>query len=165
MHIRAISESDAASYLRLTQTLDEETVFRLYEPGENRKSVEEESAWIREILANSRSLLLVAEADGSLVGYLLAAGRDIARVRHTVHISIGVLQSHTGKGIGTQLFVALEEWARANGIHRLELTVMTNNPVAQALYRKMGFTVEGTKRDSLFVNGSYIDDIYMAKLI
>ncbi|HUX13573.1 MAG TPA: GNAT family N-acetyltransferase [Spirochaetia bacterium] len=165
MHIRAISESDADQFLLLTRKLDEETVFRLYEPGENLRSVEEERCWIREIISNPRSVLLVTEIDDCLVGYLMASGRDIARIKHVVHISIGILQSHTGKGIGTRLFAALEEWARTNDVHRLELTVMVNNPIAQALYSKMGFKIEGTKRDSLFVNGTYIDDIYMAKLI
>ena len=41
----------------------------------------------------------------------------------------------------------------------------TNNKAGQALYKKMGFKVEGVKEHSLFVNGQYIDDIYMAKLI
>ncbi len=42
---------------------------------------------------------------------------------------------------------------------------MENNPGAYALYRKMGFEVEGVKKDSLLVNGEYINDIYMSKLI
>ena len=29
----------------------------------------------------------------------------------------------------------------------------------------MGFVIEGTKRDSLLVDGSYVDEYYMAKLI
>ena len=82
-----------------------------------------------------------------------------------MHISIGILQDYVGQGIGTKLFIELEKWAIQNQIHRLELTVMANNKAGQALYKKMGFKVEGVKEHSLFVNGRYIDDIYMAKLI
>jgi RimJ/RimL family protein N-acetyltransferase len=32
-------------------------------------------------------------------------------------------------------------------------------------YKKMGFEIEGTKRHSLFVNGKYIDEYYMAKFL
>jgi RimJ/RimL family protein N-acetyltransferase len=78
---------------------------------------------------------------------------------------IGILEQFTGKGIGTQLFQMLEAWARSNDIHRLELTVMTHNERAIALYKKMGFEIEGIKKHSLFVNGEYVDEYYMAKLI
>ncbi|MNC96969.1 hypothetical protein D3C83_144820 [compost metagenome] len=39
------------------------------------------------------------------------------------------------------------------------------NTRAVALYRKAGFQVEGTKRDSLIVEDEYIDEWFMAKLI
>jgi RimJ/RimL family protein N-acetyltransferase len=68
-------------------------------------------------------------------------------------------------GIGTMLFKELEAWAKKNNKHRLELTVMENNPSAFALYQKIGFEVEGVKKDSLLINGEYINDIYMRKLI
>jgi RimJ/RimL family protein N-acetyltransferase len=42
---------------------------------------------------------------------------------------------------------------------------MAHNEAAIALYQKMGFMVEGTKRDSMRVNGQYVDELYMAKLI
>jgi len=36
---------------------------------------------------------------------------------------------------------------------------------AATLYKKMGFVVEGTSVDSLFVNGRYVDELDMAKFI
>jgi RimJ/RimL family protein N-acetyltransferase len=29
----------------------------------------------------------------------------------------------------------------------------------------MGFEIEGTKRDSLIVDGEYVDELYMAKIL
>ena len=58
---------------------------------------------------------------------------------------------------------ALDEFAVANDMRRLELTVMAHNTVAHALYRKMGYVEEGTKRDSMRVNGSFVSEIMMAK--
>ena len=60
---------------------------------------------------------------------------------------------------------ALESWAMENNCHRLELTVMSHNERAVALYTKCGFEREGVKRDSLFVNGKYVNEYYMSKLI
>jgi RimJ/RimL family protein N-acetyltransferase len=59
----------------------------------------------------------------------------------------------------------LEEWAKQQHIHRLELTVMTHNIAGIALYKKQGFAIEGTKRQSLLINGQFIDEFYMAKLL
>ncbi|WP_324607170.1 GNAT family N-acetyltransferase [Planococcus massiliensis] len=78
---------------------------------------------------------------------------------------LGIAEEHRGKGIGTELFAALESWARKKGLRRLELTVMETNAAGQALYKKAGFEVEGTKRDSLIVNGQFINEYYMAKII
>ena len=63
------------------------------------------------------------------------------------------------------LLTELERWARNHHIHRLELTVVADNQRALALYRKMGFEQEGVKRHSLQINGKYVDEYYMAKLL
>lgn len=163
--VRQIKSEDAEKYMNLYSKLDEETTFRLYEPNERKVSLTEQVAEIENIINNNNSTIIVAEDGDELVGYLSAFGRNQNRVKHTVTIGIAILQSHVGKGIGTMLFKELEIWAKAHNKHRLELTVMENNPSAYKLYRKMGFEDEGIKKDSLFVNGEYINDIYMSKLI
>jgi len=45
------------------------------------------------------------------------------------------------------------------------LTVVTQNKAGLSLYKKMGFEIEGTKRDSLFIDGKYVDEYYMSKLL
>lgn len=45
------------------------------------------------------------------------------------------------------------------------MTVMTHNEVGIALYRKRGFEIEGVKRDSIYIEGQYRDEYYMAKLL
>ena len=54
---------------------------------------------------------------------------------------------------------------RQRGLHRLELTVMVHNTAAVGLYHKLGFGIEGTRKDSLLVNGAYVDEYAMAKLL
>ncbi len=75
------------------------------------------------------------------------------------------VDAFTGKKIGTQLFTEAEKWARDHGIHRLELTVIQKNEAGFGLYQKMGFEVEGTKRDSLFMDGEFVNEYYMSKLL
>jgi RimJ/RimL family protein N-acetyltransferase len=42
---------------------------------------------------------------------------------------------------------------------------MAHNVAAVALYEKAGFAVEGTRRHSMLVAGSYVDEHHMAKLL
>jgi len=63
------------------------------------------------------------------------------------------------------LFRALEAWADSHDLHRLELTVMCHNERAVRLYQNLGYKIEGIRQDSLWVNGRYVDEYYMAKLL
>jgi RimJ/RimL family protein N-acetyltransferase len=111
--------------------------------------------------------IFVAEDDGKLIGQLVAFnmyGRN-KRVVHVLHIGISILKSHWGKGVGTKLFEYMEKWAIENGTKRLELSVMTHNERGIALYKKMGFEKEGTKKASICVNGNYVDEYLMSKIL
>lgn len=165
MMIRTIRPNDAEQFLSLCKKLDDETQFMMLEPGERTTTVEEQRNHIERLLARENSTIIVVEQEGQLVGYLGAFGGEFKRSKHSVYIVIGILQAFTGRGIGSQLFTALEEWAHENLIHRLELTVMNHNEKGVALYRKSGFEVEGTKKHALLVNGQYVDEYYMAKLL
>jgi RimJ/RimL family protein N-acetyltransferase len=163
--IRQILETDAEGFLELCRKLDRETQFMMLEPGERQTSLEEQIQTIRQILQRDNQVFFVAEANNKLIGYLAVYGGDFKRNRHSAHIIVGILQEFAGQGIGKNLFSKMEEWARQNNIHRLELTVMKHNERAVNLYQKMGFEIEGLKKDSLLVNEKYADEYYMAKLL
>jgi RimJ/RimL family protein N-acetyltransferase len=137
----------------------------LLEPGERELNLEEQKKQIAYVLAQENQMIFVAEHDGQIVGYLGAVGGHFKRNRHSVEIVIGVLQAFTGQGVGTRLFEAVEAWARQKHLHRLELTVMTHNQAAVALYKKQCLEIEGRKRHSLIIDGQYVDEYYMARLL
>ena len=165
MIIRAIRESDGEQFLLLGKLLDEETQFMMLEPGERILTVEEQMQKIKSVLSRDNQIIFVAEHENQLVGYLGAFGGDYRRNRHCAHIVTGIRQSFAGQGIGNRLFAALEKWALDHKLHRLELTVMSHNERAVRLYQKMGYKTEGIKQDSLWVNGKYVDEYYMAKIL
>ena len=111
-------------------------------------------------------LLLVAEADGTLVGNAgLNPAGNAARRRHAMSLGIIVAKEWQGRGVGTQLMAALLDAAdRWLGCLRIELTVYTDNETAIALYRKFGFEVEGTHRAYALRDGRYMDVLAMARL-
>jgi RimJ/RimL family protein N-acetyltransferase len=165
MRIRQITAADAESYLRLCQSLDGETSYMLYEPGERIATVLEQVQWIQSILSRNNQMVFVAESEQKLVGHLQVMGGQLRRNRNTIYVVVGVMQEAIGKGIGTGLLKSLEQWATAIGAHRLELTVMTHNERAVSLYRKIGFEFEGIARETLYVGGSYVNEYLMAKLL
>lgn len=110
-------------------------------------------------------MLFIAVEERKIIGFLGGTGGKVNRNRHSIHIAMGVLITKQRRGIGSQLLDAFIEWAESNLFHRIELSVMENNANAKALYEKTGFKTEGIKYDSLKVNGKYINEYFMAKLI
>jgi RimJ/RimL family protein N-acetyltransferase len=163
--IREIRESDAGSFLALSKQLDEQNKFMMLEPGERTTTLEEQEKRIRDILLKDNQVIFVVEEQGLLVGYLAALGGSYARNKHEVYIVVGILEAFTSRGIGTALFQQLDAWAHRHHIHRLELTVMVHNTRGVGLYQKMGFEIEGVKKDSLFVDGIFVDEYYMGKIL
>ena len=49
-------------------------------------------------------------------------------------------------------------------LHRVELTVYTDNEAALTLYGRFGFESEGVLRDSALRDGRFVDALSMARL-
>ncbi len=163
--IRPITDHDAASFVALSIALDSETEYMLFEPGERTLTVEDQRRRIATIQAGTTQVVLVADDDSSIVGFVGASRGAARRNKHSASFVIGVLAAHARRGIGTALLVELEAWARRTDVHRLELTVIEQNERARALYVKQGFQVEGRKRHSLQIAGRWVDEVAMAKLL
>lgn len=165
MIIREIETFDAEKLANLIQQVEESSPYMLWEAGERNLLAETQLKMIKDIRNAENSTLLVAEKDNELVGYLIAIGGKAQRNKHTVYLVIGISKNYRRKGIGTKLFNRVEQWAANHNISRLELTVVTKNEEALSLYKKKGFEIEGTKRNSLVINGEFVDENYMAKLL
>lgn len=114
-------------------------------------------AWFEEINAVYRhdrdKVLLVAEADGVLVGSVTAslhepldtADRQVQSdlSRRRLHIdSLSVITSHRRNGIGTALMRAVEQWGRSRGAEVILLETETNNPLSVPFYEQRGFSAQ-----------------------
>lgn len=165
MLIREVDLEDAESFVHLIKEVEAESEFMLMEAGERNISPEQQRKRIEEMKNSRNSTIFVAEKEGLLVGYLIVVGGSAKRIAHSAYLVIGILKENRGQGIGTNLFAHLDKWARAQHISRLELTVVTKNEMAVALYQKSGFEIEGTKRNSLLIDSKFYDEYYMAKLL
>ena len=165
MIIREVITKDAEKLAILMQQVDHNSQYMLWEAGERNIPTENQIKMIEGIKNKDNSTILVAEAEKELIGYMFILGGGARRQRHTAYIVVGILEEHRGKGIGTRLFSEMNEWASDNNIHRLELTVVIDNKAGVALYKKMGFEIEGIKKDSLLINDRFYDEYYMVKIL
>ncbi len=108
--------------------------------------------------------LFVAEEEKNIIGtYRLISKAD--RQQHTVYIGgFTIRQDLQGKGYGSRLLSHIKSSCAWEGKTRIELTVDVNNEAAIILYKKMGFVVEGTLRNSykLSATNKYYDEYLMA---
>lgn len=164
MIIREATVKDAEQLSTLMADVEQSNMM-LFAPGERKFSVDQQRKRMEQLETEETSSIFVAEDNNNLVGYLFAIGNSPSRIKHRVYIVVGVSAGYRGKGIGFQLFSRLEEWAKKLSIRRLELTVIEHNEAAVSLYKKMGFEVEGVKRDSLKIDGEFVNELYMSKLL
>jgi L-phenylalanine/L-methionine N-acetyltransferase len=109
---------------------------------------------------------LVACANNAVIGQLgLHTFPNTPRRRHVGQIGMAVRDDWQGKGVGTALMHAAIDLAdKWLNLSRLELEVYTDNESAIRLYKKFGFTIEGTLVRFAFRDGQYVDTYAMARL-
>ena len=164
MLIREIKIEDADNFINLIKEVEAKSNFMLMEAGERKTTPEQQRKYIERLGQQENSTIFVAEQEGNLIGYLIAIGGNVRRTKHSAYIVVGILEQNRRQGIGTALFQRVEEWAKSHHISRLELTAVTKNEAGVALYKKSGFEIEGTKRNSLLIDGTFYDEYYMSKL-
>ena len=100
------------------------------------------SLFLSELAQRHTRTYLVARHEGQVDGY---AG--IMFTRKEAHVTnIAVAPEHHGVGIGTRLLLALVTEAIARGCEVISLEVRVSNGVAQNLYEKFGFSVDGVRK-------------------
>lgn len=105
--------------------------------------------------------IVVAEKDGTLVGFACAFGAHDTQwgsLLENLHVAPG----HKGSGIGAQLVGHVAQWCadsqEADGLH---LWVLAGNTAAQAFYRRMGAeAVEDSQWDA--PDGSRVAELRFA---
>jgi RimJ/RimL family protein N-acetyltransferase len=107
---------------------------------------------------------IVALMDDVVIGWCNVPPASRAVSAHVGDLFMGLLPEWRGKGIGERLLRHAMHAADLFGFQRVELGVFATNTAAAALYRKVGFVEEGTKRKAILIDGVHHDEIIMARL-
>lgn len=98
----------------------------------------------------------VALSAGSVVGWCdIIPNQSRIVLSHCGTLGIGLLPEFRGKGIGRELMKRTIDAAFNFGMTRIELTVRKKNSNAIALYKNLGFEIEGFHRNAVCIDGQY----------
>jgi L-phenylalanine/L-methionine N-acetyltransferase len=162
--IREATPTDASTIVAYLKTLVAEPGICIPLTPDEVVTVEHERAILDDFSKSERALMLVALAEGQLVGELsLKAISQRRSISHVASLGMSVHASWRRKGVGRELLGAALEWAPSAGIKRVELYVYARNEPAIKLYESAGFTHEGRRRGFIRENDAYLDDLVMAR--
>jgi L-amino acid N-acyltransferase YncA len=125
---------DAAAVAAIYRTAVETTIATFEEVA---PSAEEMVGRMRSVLA--RTPWLVAEDDGAVVGYAYAGPhQDRPGYRWSVNISVYVVGSHRGRGVGRRLYDELLAILRRQGFVNVYAGIALPNDASVALHEGIG---------------------------
>jgi ribosomal protein S18 acetylase RimI-like enzyme len=107
----------------------------------------------------------IATSEGEVVGWCDVTPKSRPIYAHCGVLGMGLLPRFRGQGLGAKLITRTLKASRAFGLARVELTVRQDNTNAIALYKKVGFVVEGLQRNAVQVDGGYENVVEMAILL
>lgn len=141
---RAAAGDEAAVAALFTEMFDyhrqHDPVFSLARTGG-----ETYAKWFVQQIGEPKSLALVAEAEGAIVGFCLALIKQRSRVHEERYHTYGeiddlsVTASFRGRGIGKALVANVLEWFRMMGIERVEARMATSNRLSELFWHSQGF--------------------------
>lgn len=125
-----------------------------------------DNAWYENYMSSRGSTIRCSVVDEKDMILCLVSLTNIDRINRsaTIHIMVGN-EANCGKGIGTFAMVNMINHAFNDmNLRRIELSVLKDNIRAQGLYRKLGFQIEGEKREAVYKNGEY-KNMYIMSLL
>lgn len=160
--IRPVKVSDAEAMIEYLDIIAGESDNLTFGPGEFNITLDQEIAFLESLQDNNNAIMLLAEADGQMVGNLTYSGGPRVRTRHVGEFGVSVKSDYWGQGIGRALVEALIKWAiDSEYCEKINLKVRDDNYKAIALYRKLGFKVEGLIKRDMKINGEFVDCLFM----
>ncbi|MCJ1445426.1 MAG: hypothetical protein MMC23_005931 [Stictis urceolatum] len=93
------------------------------------------------------------------IGSIYLTASKLGEVHHrNAYISVDIIAPYQRRGYGSEAIHWVLDWGfRIAGLHRIGIEHYSYNEGAGELYTKLGFTLEGRKREVLWHNGDWHD--------
>lgn len=164
--LREAVSDDAPAMLDFLAVIATETPFTYQYPSQSLKP-EALSARFSQESGSPFQLRLLALERTRIVGQIGLWRRhpDHPWLQHKAEFAMMLVREWWGSGLARELLAAMESFARASGVKRIEATVSCGNQRGVGLYSKNGYAIEGTARAYKIVDGKPLDSYYIAKLL
>ena len=161
--IREALVKDAEKIIEYLKQVSYESANLLREPEEVRMTLEFEQEFLTRVLSSNHEVMFSVWDQNNLISLAGFHGSDLNRISHRVSLGISVLKEYQAQGLGTKLMELLCEKAKLMGKTKIELDVREDNLDAIHIYKKVGFIIEGTRKNGIKDKDKYIDLLLMGK--
>jgi len=164
--IRRACVDDAAALreLRLEALVGHPEAFAADYAATAADSVETWSRLVANYAVDAKGVVCVAAADDCLIGMLGLVRGHWPKTRHAGTLwGVYVRPDWRGLRVAEALLQECSAWAQAQGLALLKLAVTTTNIPAIRCYARCGFTVYGVDPQVIYTNGTFYDELLMAR--
>lgn len=108
-------------------------------------------------------MFFVATVGDDVVGWVHLAGSELEKLAHTAKLTVGVIETYRGHGIGSHLLERGLEWAASRGYEKLYNSAPATNDRAIAFLEDRGWEVDARRTDHYRLGDDYVDEVMMAR--
>ncbi|MFF0017567.1 GNAT family N-acetyltransferase [Streptomyces sp. NPDC005374] len=160
--LRPFTEADAEV---MAEIIEDPEVVRFTGAASGELTLERLRSWYgsRSDRSDRLDLAVTDRATGELVGEVVLHEVDSEARSCTFRTLIG--PRGRGRGLGTEATRLIVGYGFERlGLHRIQLEAYSSNHRALRVYEKVGFVVEGIRREVEFRDGEWVDEVLMAVL-
>lgn len=143
VEIRLMGRGDRDAVLDFARNLPEEDLLFLRVDLTEPAVIDE---WIENLESGDSTSLVAYDADG-LVGYATVHRSPARWTRRVGEIRVNVSPAYRAKGLGKSLTARIFDLARRLGLKKLMANMTSDQPGAQAAFRRLGFVPEALLAD------------------
>lgn len=157
LEFETLTKGMIEEYCATVVAIDQESPFMDYTGSERKLKVEKQ---LKSRFGSAESRFFVLKSNGRIEGYFEIHGMRTAKKKHVAYGVGGILKKHYGTGAGYLLTLkairsAKESWKK------IEMSVIETNKPSLALSQYLGFEIEGQRKNSVYIEGHYQDEILM----
>lgn len=166
LKIRSLTTADAAEFANFRRHIAAESTHTYNYVG----MAIDETAMAKLIEArrlDPKSVNVGVFHEALMVGYtnIRPVIPDHPWVQHLAEFAMMIREPYWQEGIARKLLEIQEDFARSIGIVRIEAKVRSANPRGISLYKRNGFSVEGTRKAAALIDGKFEDEFHIAKIL
>ena len=165
--LRPLVATDAEQMLQFRKQIAAETTNTMQYVGQEYPATEEAVKRLTTQLEDKTTVNIGAFDESKLIAYLnfRMPWAEHPWTPHLAQFGMMVLKDYWGQGVGKKLLQMQEQHAEHIGVRRIEAMVRVANDRGITLYERNGYKIEGTRKNAAFINGSYVDEYFIAKIL